>query len=147
MGVISEMLRQIDSKVPGVRKLLAAHGQRFAVWADSERRNDTCALCTKLDPTFDCNAHIDSRAGRDSSYHPEFPECVEGGGADRGLTTMLVEEYGIPWLEPGASTARPSASAASASRGRCRPGARHRRRSAGASGARAPPLMPACASR
>lgn len=98
---IAEMLRQLDSRIPGVRRAMVEHGQRFAVWADSERRNDTCQLCKRIDPTFDCGPHIDSRPGRDSSYHPEFPECVEGGGADRGLPTTLVEEYGIPYLEPG----------------------------------------------
>merc|ERR1719473_1802335 len=60
-ATISEMLRQMDSKIPGIRASMTRHGQRFAVWADSERRLDTCKKCLKLDPTFDCGAHIDSR--------------------------------------------------------------------------------------
>jgi len=82
-ATIAEMLRQIDQKVPGVRQAMVQHAQRFAVWADAERRFDTCEKCKKLDPTFDCGAHIDSRAGRDTSYHPEVPECQEGGGAGK----------------------------------------------------------------
>ena len=97
---IAEMLRQMDGKVPGIRDAMVRHAQRFAVWADSERRNDTCKLCQRIDPTFDCDAHIDSRPGRDTSYHPEVPECDEGGGSGKDLTTTFVEEYGIPYLEP-----------------------------------------------
>lgn len=98
---IAEMLRQIDGKVPGLRAAMVHHSQRFAVWADAERRFDTCEKCMKIDPTFDCNSHIDSRAGRDTSYHPEMPECQEGGGGS-GITppTSYTEEYGIPYLEP-----------------------------------------------
>jgi len=101
---IAEMLRQMDAKIPGIRASMVRHAQRFAVWADTERRYDTCKKCTKLDPTFDCNSHIDSRAGRDTSFHPEVPECNEGGGGGgMGQPTSFTEEYGIPYLEPDGS--------------------------------------------
>jgi len=101
---IAEMLRQMERKIPGLRKEMVRRAQRFAVWADSERRTDTCKTCLKLDPYFDCHAHIDSRAGRDTSLHPEVPECVEGGGSS-GLdsVTSYTEEYGIPYLEANGS--------------------------------------------
>eukprot|EP00931_Biecheleriopsis_adriatica_P068153 TRINITY_DN42173_c0_g1_i1.p1 TRINITY_DN42173_c0_g1~~TRINITY_DN42173_c0_g1_i1.p1 ORF type:complete len:475 (+),score=56.70 TRINITY_DN42173_c0_g1_i1:136-1560(+) len=101
---IAEMLRQMERKIPGLRKEMVRRSQRFAVWADSERRTDTCDTCLKIDPYFDCGAHIDSRAGRDTSYHPEVPECVEGGGGS-GLdsVTSYTEEYGIPYLEANGS--------------------------------------------
>jgi hypothetical protein len=102
-ATIAEMLRQMDGKIPGLRKTMVQHAQRFAVWADAERRFDTCEKCKKVDPTFDCNAHIDSRAGRDTSYHPEVPECQVGGGAGKDLPTTFVEEYGIPYLQPNGS--------------------------------------------
>jgi hypothetical protein len=95
-ATIAEMLRQIDGKVPGVRQAMVQHGSRFGIWLDSERRTDTCRKCKKLDPSFDCNSHVDSRAGRDASYHPENPECVEPGG---GIPTSMTEEYGIPYLD------------------------------------------------
>ena len=50
---LAQMLKQIDAKVPGVRQYMVEHRSRFAVWADSERRNDTCDYCKKQDPTFD----------------------------------------------------------------------------------------------
>jgi len=103
-ATIAEMLRQMDGKIPGLRAAMVRHAQRFAVWTDSERRLDTCEKCLKIDPFFDCGAHIDSRAGRDSSYHPEVPECNEGGGAaGMGEPTSYTEEYGIPYLEPNGS--------------------------------------------
>lgn len=98
-ATIAEMLRQMNSKIPGLHDAMVRHAQRFAVWADAERRFDTCEKCKQLDPTFDCNSHIDSRAGRDTSYHPEVPECQEGGGAGKDLPTTFVEEYGIPYLQ------------------------------------------------
>jgi hypothetical protein len=97
---IAEMLRQMDGKIPGLRHTMVQHGQRFAVWADSERRTDTCEYCKSIDPQFDCKDHIDSRAGRDTSYHPEIPQCEEGGGAGLLSPTTYTEEYGIPYLEP-----------------------------------------------
>eukprot|EP00746_Dinoflagellata_sp_MGD_P125582 gnl/MRDRNA2_/MRDRNA2_60351_c0_seq1.p1 gnl/MRDRNA2_/MRDRNA2_60351_c0~~gnl/MRDRNA2_/MRDRNA2_60351_c0_seq1.p1 ORF type:complete len:523 (-),score=74.30 gnl/MRDRNA2_/MRDRNA2_60351_c0_seq1:43-1392(-) len=100
---IAEMLRQMDKKIPGIRRAMVQHGQRFAVWADSERRTDTCEYCQNLDPTFDCKDHIDSRAGRDTSYHPEVPQCQEGGGASLLSPTTYCEEYGIPYLEASGS--------------------------------------------
>eukprot|EP00928_Gymnodinium_smaydae_P065265 TRINITY_DN48434_c0_g1_i1.p1 TRINITY_DN48434_c0_g1~~TRINITY_DN48434_c0_g1_i1.p1 ORF type:complete len:462 (-),score=48.12 TRINITY_DN48434_c0_g1_i1:6-1391(-) len=103
-GTIAEMLRQMDSKLPGIRSEMVRKAQRFAVWADVERRNDTCKKCLKLDPFFDCGSHIDSRAGRDTSYHPEIPECVEGGGGSGlSLPTSYAEEYGIPYPEADGS--------------------------------------------
>lgn len=95
---IAEYLRQLDSRRPGLRAKMVSHYQRFAVWADSERRHDTCDYCKKKDPSFDCGPHIDSRPGRDTSYHPEVPYCVEGGGADKGMATTFTEEYGICYL-------------------------------------------------
>ena len=50
---LAQMLKQIDAKVQGVRQYMVEHRSRFAVWADSERRNDTCDYCRKQDPTFD----------------------------------------------------------------------------------------------
>lgn len=99
-ATISEMLRQMDGKIPGIRRTMVQHAQRFAVWADAERRTDTCAKCVAIDPHFDCNAHIDSRAGRDTSLHPETPMCEEGGGAGALQPTTYTEEYGIPYIEP-----------------------------------------------
>ncbi|CAK0808952.1 unnamed protein product [Prorocentrum cordatum] len=97
---IAEMLRQIDGKLPGLRRSMVQHAQRFAVWPDAERRLDTCELCKTIDPFFDCHSHIDSRAGRDTSYHPEVPQCVEGGGGGGlSMPTSFTEEYGIPYLE------------------------------------------------
>jgi glutaredoxin len=60
---------------------MVEHRSRFAVWANSERRNDTCDYCTKQDNTFDCGAHIDSRPGRDTSLHPEIPLCNEASSS------------------------------------------------------------------
>jgi len=95
---VAEYLRQLDSRRPGLRQAMVRHAQRLAVWADSERRFDTCEYCKRRDPTFDCYAHIDSRPGRDTSYHPEVPYCNEGGGADKGMPTSFTEEYGICYL-------------------------------------------------
>lgn len=107
-ATIAEMLRQMDGKIPGIRQEMATKAQRFVVWADAERRFDTCLLCKALDPTFDCGDHIDSRAGRDTSLHPEVPYCEEGGGgADLTMPTSFTEEYGIPYLEED-GTIRPS---------------------------------------
>eukprot|EP00665_Eupelagonemidae_sp_cell47_P011326 gene11326-6225_t len=92
------MLRQMNGKIPGLRDVMVRAGSRYAVWADVERRTDTCEYCKKHDPTWDCDAHIDSRAGRDASYHPEAQYCEEGADG-----TMLVEEYGIPYLEANGS--------------------------------------------
>lgn len=100
---IAEMLRQMDRKIPGLRRTMVQHGQRFAVWADTERRTDTCEYCKSLDSHFDCKDHIDSRAGRDTSYHPEVPRCEEGGGASSLSPTTYTEEYGIPYLGPSGS--------------------------------------------
>lgn len=103
-ATIAEMLRQMEGKIPGIRRSMVRHAQRFVVWADSERRFDTCDKCTQLDPYFDCASHIDSRAGRDTSLHPEMPECTEGGGAGGlGRPTSYTEEYGIPYLEANGS--------------------------------------------
>lgn len=101
---IAEMLKQMDKKIPGLRQEMTRRAQRFAVWADSERRTDTCQRCLELDPFFDCDSHIGSRAGRDTSYHPEVPSCVEGGGgAGLDFVTSFTEEYGIPYLEANGS--------------------------------------------
>jgi len=103
-STIAEMLRQMDRKIPGIRKEMVRRAQRFAVWADVERRLDTCQKCLEIDPYFDCEDHIHSRAGRDTSFHPEVPECVEGGGgAGLDFTTSFTEEYGIPYLEADGS--------------------------------------------
>jgi hypothetical protein len=96
---LAQMLSQVDRKVPGVRQYMVEHRSRFAVWADSERRNDTCAYCKRQDDTFDCGAHIDSRPGRDTSLHPEIPLCNEAGGGGIDMPTTLVEEYGICYLD------------------------------------------------
>jgi len=95
---IAEMLRQLDKRRKGLREKMVRHYQRFAVWADSERRYDTCEYCRSKDASFDCDAHIDSRPGRDTSYHPEVPYCAEGGGADKSMPTTFTEEYGICYL-------------------------------------------------
>lgn len=77
---------------------MSGHYQRLAVWANTERRLDTCEYCKKQDPTYNCEGHFDARAGYDTSLHPEVPLCQEGGGADRSIPTTFVEEYGICFL-------------------------------------------------
>lgn len=98
--IIAELVRQVDVRlaqqgIQGSRAALVGHRVRYAIFADSERRNDTCSLCKELDSTWDCNSHIDSRGGRDTSYHPEIPHCQEGGK----YPTTISEQYGIPYLE------------------------------------------------
>jgi hypothetical protein len=89
--ILVEQTRQLDSRmaalgIAGARQTLVSHRVRYAMFSNAERRNDTCALCLALDPTWDCNAHIDSRGGRVRLQRLKETGRSCGGGVSALLT-------------------------------------------------------------